>query len=1338
MLGSPPTSAAALPSFFVEDSDFLPSWSKAFSPSPRIGPTTVGSEVVPNALAGPSAVGLDAFDVDLGIRDASHDMPMLNVAGPSNSPNLGNGLSPVLSPTLMTVSPVPLADSQNDVLSGHPGVFVGQSRSSFESSFNQFHRGPPVDAPTPRKSPTRRKGSNASLSAPLSFDNVSTVPSASPELHAATTVDGPVLAPTMVSAAPRSPALAVPKLEQPTGNFAQGLPSGLQRRATLSGAGGEQETPRIQAYAKLEFPSFDIYIQKLSVTIGRRPAAPAARPSAASLPFDDARAAGLSLEDYILSLTDAALVKREETVMSIDSNAPALAASAKGKAVEDPFLEFVRSSPPAAASIAVEAPISTTTLPPLPALPAATPSFAFTPALQAPPSASLTDVDLGPLRAVSRQHARLSFDYDVGAWVLEVLGRNGVVVEGKWRAKGQKAVLTKKTKIQIAERIFHFVLPTIDVVTVEAGGAPATKPAKASSRDKSRLRVSGKGKGKGKAKKRVRGEDESSSSLSEVSDSDVELSPLMQPAPELSTTLPQKATSATPAVRPTPSPVPSISAPPAPRPATAGKASPAPLPAPLASTSASAASSSKPPRPSLSKAPATRSSKKPKAPPKPASPAASTLGLSTGTHMPGDEEIEEARARAAMIAQILSGRGVAGMSQAALVRAAAEAQRRQSGKGKAPMRSAGKGPGKGKGLPPRPRRPSNASWDEDDEDDSSSSDSDDSDHELLIEAYQEVANMGHDIRGGAEGGGKHFVKRTASTGAGASAPLAESAAASAPAPGPAPKVAGKMPVKQPRARRNASISSATPAISKAPAAGASTASSAPTPTSLSANLPPLPLPALPTPSPAPPTPALLSASSLPPLPPLRPSVASSVAAAQVLAPLPKTTAAPLDTSLPSTTAAAPASNTALPFAPASVPTAAGSGTTTPAAPPKKRSHKKKVPPKDGAAGDAVAKDDAPAKPRPSPYAPAPLAPGAPLPDEAPAENRQVKPPYTYASLIAQAIARSEAKKLTLHDVYEWVISRWPYFRENQAGWQNSIRHNLTPARGFLKVLRRPDEPGKGSFWEIDPAQMANFDGHHFRMKKTEGAAAAAATAASKAKAAAAAPSPSPGPAAAPSPAIVAAVEASTAAAAKPGSKTATAAAPPSRPSSASPAPQSAAVTSATLSKPLPIVISALPASFVKPTPPPESTSAAATDELTASLLADPPIVLHEGVLILRPEIFGASLSAARLAELQEMPASAVLPILQAQVVQHFKDKMRKSGAAAKPAPATKASKATKAPKAASTKAPKAAASQKKPRTAAASATAGTKRAREPDIDLTSSLTASASSKPAKVAKMAAR
>lgn len=74
-------------------------------------------------------------------------------------------------------------------------------------------------------------------------------------------------------------------------------------------------------------------------------------------------------------------------------------------------------------------------------------------------------------------------------------------------------------------------------------------------------------------------------------------------------------------------------------------------------------------------------------------------------------------------------------------------------------------------------------------------------------------------------------------------------------------------------------------------------------------------------------------------------------------------------------------------------------------------------------------------PRPPAYTPGTWPADLPLPREAPEQDLFIKPPFTYASLIAQAVDDSEQQKVTLHGLYEWVIRKWPYFRENQNGWQ---------------------------------------------------------------------------------------------------------------------------------------------------------------------------------------------------------------------------------------------------------------------------------------------------------------
>ena len=95
-----------------------------------------------------------------------------------------------------------------------------------------------------------------------------------------------------------------------------------------------------------------------------------------------------------------------------------------------------------------------------------------------------------------------------------------------------------------------------------------------------------------------------------------------------------------------------------------------------------------------------------------------------------------------------------------------------------------------------------------------------------------------------------------------------------------------------------------------------------------------------------------------------------------------------------------------------------------------------------------------------------------------------KPPYSYISLITMSIQQSTSKMCTLSEIYQFIMDLFPFYRQNQQRWQNSIRHSLSFNDCFLKVARSPERPGKGSYWSLHPDAGNMFEnGCYLRRQK---------------------------------------------------------------------------------------------------------------------------------------------------------------------------------------------------------------------------------------------------------------
>nr|XP_056699970.1 hepatocyte nuclear factor 3-gamma-like [Euleptes europaea] len=95
-----------------------------------------------------------------------------------------------------------------------------------------------------------------------------------------------------------------------------------------------------------------------------------------------------------------------------------------------------------------------------------------------------------------------------------------------------------------------------------------------------------------------------------------------------------------------------------------------------------------------------------------------------------------------------------------------------------------------------------------------------------------------------------------------------------------------------------------------------------------------------------------------------------------------------------------------------------------------------------------------------------------------------KPNLSYIALISTAILSSPEKKLLLCDIYQWIMDKYPYFKNKEKSWRNSVRHNLSLNECFVKAGR--SDNGKGHFWAVHPANLEDFskgDYHRRRARR---------------------------------------------------------------------------------------------------------------------------------------------------------------------------------------------------------------------------------------------------------------
>ena len=81
-----------------------------------------------------------------------------------------------------------------------------------------------------------------------------------------------------------------------------------------------------------------------------------------------------------------------------------------------------------------------------------------------------------------------------------------------------------------------------------------------------------------------------------------------------------------------------------------------------------------------------------------------------------------------------------------------------------------------------------------------------------------------------------------------------------------------------------------------------------------------------------------------------------------------------------------------------------------------------------------------------------------------------RPRLSYSQMIAEALNQAENRTMPLSDIYVYISQRYPFYKIDVNGWQNSIRHNLSVNPSFYRVPRPKNSIGRGNFWTTNIIQ----------------------------------------------------------------------------------------------------------------------------------------------------------------------------------------------------------------------------------------------------------------------------